>query len=135
MPGLLRGLEQRHQQLLVPAVGVIAVAAGPLLTVFGPHYAGTGVTVLVLSAMSALPDVVVRATVAAARVQRRQAVLIGLPAAVAVAILAGSWLLTPRFGLAGVGIALLGAETLAAAAVLGARKWITAAGRATPAAC
>ena len=61
-----------------------------------------------------------RATVAAARVRRWQAVLIGLPAAVAVGVLGLSWLLMPRLGLAGVGIALLGTQLLAAAAVLGA---------------
>lgn len=123
LPAAWRGMVVRALTLLVPAVAVLAVAAEPLLAVFGPHYAATGVVVLVLSAVSALPDVVVRATVAAARVARRQAVLVGLPAAVAAAVLAGSWLLMPRLGLAGAGAALLGAQTLAAAAVLGVRRF------------
>ena len=104
-------------------------AARPLLAVFGPHYAATGVTVLALAALAALaalPEVVVRSAIAAARVQRRAAVLGGLPAAVAGMALAGSWVLAPRLGLVGVGAALLTAETLAAAVVLAADR------RATP---
>lgn len=123
LPAAWRGMVTRALALLVPAVAALAVAAGPLLAVFGPHYAATGVAVLVLAALSAIPDVVVRATVAAARVQRRQAVLVGLPAAVAVAVLAGAWLLMPRLGLTGVGVALLGAQTLAAVAVLAGRRF------------
>jgi O-antigen/teichoic acid export membrane protein len=117
-----RGMVTRALALLVPAVAVLALVAHPLLAVFGPHYAATGAAVLVLSAASALPDVVVRATVSAARVRRRQRVLVGLPAAVALAILAGSWILMPHLGLAGVGVALLGAQTLAAIGVLVARR-------------
>ena len=117
-----RGMVLRAYALLVPAVLVLAVAARPLLAVFGPHYAATGVTVLILAALAALPDVVVRAAVAAARVQRRAAVLVGLPAAVAGMVLAGSWVLAPRLGLVGVGAALLVAETLAAAVVLAADR-------------
>ncbi len=113
-----RGMVLRAYTLLVPAVLVLAFVARPLLAVFGSHYAATGVAVLVLAALAALPDVVVRAAVAAARVQRRAAVLVGLPAALAASVLGGTWLLTPRLGLVGVGVALLGAETVAAAAVL-----------------
>jgi O-antigen/teichoic acid export membrane protein len=118
-----RGMVLRAYALLVPAVLVLVFAARPLLAVFGPHYAATGVTVLVLAA---LPEVVVRSAIAAARVQRRAAVLGGLPAAVAGMVLAGSWVLAPRLGLVGVGAALLIAETLAAAVVLAADR------RATP---
>ena len=113
-----RGMVLRAYVLLGPAVLVLVVGARPLLAVFGPHYAATGVAVLVLAALSALPDVVVRAAVAAARVRRRTGVLVGLPAAVAVTVLAGTWVLAPRLGLVGVGAALLGAETVAAAFVL-----------------
>ena len=48
-----RGMVTRALSLLVPAVAVLAVAADPLLSVFGPHYAATGTAVLVLSAASA----------------------------------------------------------------------------------
>lgn len=114
-----RGMLLRAYALLVPAVLVLVVGARPLLAVFGPHYAATGVVVLALAALSALPDVVIRAAVATARVQRRSGVLVGLPAAVAVLVLGGTWLLTPRLGLAGAGVALLTAETIAAVALLG----------------
>jgi O-antigen/teichoic acid export membrane protein len=86
--------------------------------VFGPHYAATGVAVLVLAALSALPDVVVRAAVATARVQRRSVVLVGLPAATAALVFGGTWVLAPRWGLLGVGAALLIAQSLVAVAVL-----------------
>ena len=48
---------------------------------------------------------------------RRSAVLVVLAASVAVAVFGGTWVLAPRWGLIGVGAALLIAETLAAAAV------------------
>lgn len=117
-----RGMVTRALALLVPAVAVLSLTAGPLLSIFGPHYTATGTAVLILSAASALPDVIVRATVSAARVRQRQRVLFGLPAAVTLGIFGAAWVLMPHLGLAGVGAALLGTQALAAAGVLVARR-------------
>jgi hypothetical protein len=99
---------------------VVAIALGAplLLSVFGPHYAASGVGVLVLTALSAIPDVVTTTAVNTARVRRRMGVLFGLPAAVATAVIVASWLLMPVLGLDGVGVAWLGVQTVAAGAVL-----------------
>jgi O-antigen/teichoic acid export membrane protein len=113
-----RGVARRALTLVVPAVAVIAAGAPLLLSVFGPHYAASGVAVLVLTALSAVPDVVTTTAVNAARVRRRMGVLFGLPAAVGTAVIVASWLLMPALGLAGVGAAWLGVQTVAAAAVL-----------------
>jgi O-antigen/teichoic acid export membrane protein len=117
-----RAVMRRALTLLLPAVVVIAAGAPLLLSVFGPHYAASGVGVLVLTALSAVPDVVTTTEVNAARVRRRTGVLFGLPAAVATAVVGASWLLMPVLGLPGVGVAWLGVQTAAAGAVLLARR-------------
>jgi O-antigen/teichoic acid export membrane protein len=122
LPAARRGMALRALALLGPAVLVLAVGGRPLLAVFGPHYAATGTVVLVLAALSALPDIVIRATIAGARVQRRQRVLVGLPALTTALILGCAWVLAPRWGLVGVGVALLGAQTLVAAGILVVRR-------------
>jgi O-antigen/teichoic acid export membrane protein len=121
-PGTLeaarRGVQKRALTLIVPAVAVVAVAAPLVLSIFGPHYAASGVAVLVLTALSAIPDVVTTTTVNAARVRQRMRVLFGLPAAVATVVILASWVLMPVLGLAGVGVAWLMTQTVTAAVIL-----------------
>jgi O-antigen/teichoic acid export membrane protein len=116
-----RATVRRAVALVAPGAVLVAVAAPLVLDVFGPHYAASGVGLLALAALSAVPDTVVTTTVNAARVRRRTGVLFGLPAAVATAVVVGAWLLMPAFGPAGAGLAWLVAQTAAAAAVLGHR--------------
>jgi O-antigen/teichoic acid export membrane protein len=113
-----RAMERKALTLVVPAVVVIIVAAHPVLSLFGPSYAGTGVVLLVLLTLSAIPNVVTASTVWAARVSRRTAVLFGLPAALCVAVMGGSWVLMPVLGIAGTGWAWLVAQCAAAAVIL-----------------
>ncbi|GAA5139770.1 lipopolysaccharide biosynthesis protein [Pseudonocardia adelaidensis] len=113
-----RGMLHKAMALLVPAVLVIAVAAHPLLSLFGPHYADEGSLLLVLLVLSAIPNAITWSAVWAARVRRDGRVLFGLPAAVTTAVIAGSWFLMPVMGVAGTGVAWLGAQGVAAAGVL-----------------
>jgi O-antigen/teichoic acid export membrane protein len=116
-----RGMVHKAMALLVPAVLVIAVAAHPVLSLFGPGYADEGSLLLVLLVLSAIPNVITWSTVWAARVRRDGRVLFGLPAAITTAVIAGSWFLMPVMGVVGTGVAWLGAQSVAAAGVLLAR--------------
>jgi O-antigen/teichoic acid export membrane protein len=113
-----RGMVHKAMALLVPAVLVIAVAAHPVLSLFGPGYADEGSLLLVLLVLSAIPNVITWSTVWAARVRRDGRVLFGLPAAITTAVIAGSWFLMPVMGVVGAGVAWLGAQGVAAAGVL-----------------
>jgi O-antigen/teichoic acid export membrane protein len=113
-----RGMVHKAMALLVPAVLVIAVAAHPVLSLFGPGYADEGSLLLVLLVLSAIPNVITWSTVWAARVRRDGRILFGLPAAVTTAVIAGSWFLMPVMGVLGTGVAWLGTQSVAAAGVL-----------------
>jgi O-antigen/teichoic acid export membrane protein len=104
--------------VLVPAVLACALLAQPLLSLFGPDYAGAGGLLLVLLALSAIPNAVNWSVVWAARVRGDGRVMFGLPASISVAVIAGSWLLMPAMGLLATGIAWLAAQSLAALGVL-----------------
>jgi O-antigen/teichoic acid export membrane protein len=122
-----RAMVVKALTLIVPGVVVIVPGAGLILSIFGPHYAETGTTLLVLCALSAVPNVVVVAAIAVARVQQRRAVIIAVPASVAVIVISLALTLMPRFGLTGIGVALLVGQSAVAAAilliVLGTRRW------------
>jgi O-antigen/teichoic acid export membrane protein len=114
----VRSMVVKALTLLLPAVVVVAAGSYLLLSVFGSEYAASGSLLLTLLALSAIPNVVTQATVWAARVQRRGAVLFGVPAALAATVFLGTWLLMPSLGVTGAGVAWLGGQTLAAAAIL-----------------
>jgi O-antigen/teichoic acid export membrane protein len=116
-----RSMICKAMALLLPAVLVIAVAAYPLLSLFGAHYADEGSLLLALLALSAVPNAITWSAVWAARVRRDGRVLFGLPAAVATVVIAASWFLMPVMGVVGTGVAWLGAQSVAAAGVLTVR--------------
>jgi O-antigen/teichoic acid export membrane protein len=116
-----RGMVHKAMALLLPASLAISAGAYPLMSLFGEHYAQEGTLLLVLLVLSAVPNVITWSTVWAARVRRDGRVLFGLPAAITAAVIGGSWFLMPVMGLAGTGVAWLGAQTVAAACILLAR--------------
>jgi O-antigen/teichoic acid export membrane protein len=113
-----RGMTMRSLALLVPAVLVIVPGSGAILSIFGEHYVATGTTLLALSALSAVPNVVVTETLFAARVQQNRAVQFGVPAVLAVLVIAPGLVLMPTLGLTGVGIALVAGQSVMAVAIL-----------------
>jgi O-antigen/teichoic acid export membrane protein len=122
-----RGMERKALTLIVPAALVTAVASYPILWVFGETYARTGTFLLILLALSAIPNVVTNSTVWEARVSRHRPVLVGLPAGLCVLVMTGTFVLVPMMGITGAGWAWLGAQCLVAAVVLLRRRGARAA--------
>lgn len=122
LPAAVRSMVVKAMTLLVPAVAVVALGAYLLLSLFGSTYAASGSVLLALLALSAIPNVVTQATVWAARVQRRGAVLFSVPAALSAIVFVGTWLLMPALGVTGAGAAWLGAQIVVATAVLLLRR-------------
>ena len=104
--------------LLIPAIVAMVVGGRLILAIFGQAYVGAGYGLLVLLAISAVPDAVSNVAVAICRATSR----LGYSAAINLGTLfvavAGAWVLMPRFGLLGVGISWLTAQVLAALACI-----------------
>jgi O-antigen/teichoic acid export membrane protein len=100
--------------LVVPAIVVMVAAGRPILGIFGASYASAGYGLLILLALSAIPDAVSNIAVASCRVNGRLGYSSGLNIGILVTTVAAAWLLMPVFGIAGVGVAWLGAQTLSA---------------------
>jgi O-antigen/teichoic acid export membrane protein len=113
-----RSTVTRSLALVLPAALVIVPGAGLILSIFGPHYAATGTTLLALASLSAVPNVIVTAALFGARVQQQRGVLLGVPIAVAVLVIPAALVLMPVLGLTGVGVALVVGQTVVAAAIL-----------------
>jgi O-antigen/teichoic acid export membrane protein len=111
-------MERKTLMLLVPGAVVMAAGSYLVLSLFGRTYAETGTLLLVLLAVSAIPNAVTQATIWAARVHRRNAVLFAVPAALAAMVFGGTWVLLPVMGVTGAGVAWLGAQCLLAAGIL-----------------
>ena len=113
-----RATTKRVLILTVPAVAVLTLGAYPILAIFGEHYSSTGTGALVFAALSALPNVVTASALAAARVQRRMRVLLGVPAAIAIIVIGMSWAVAPVWGLTGIGASWLVGQSVVALALL-----------------
>ena len=104
--------------LLIPAI-VAMVAGGKLiLAIFGPGYVSAGYGLLVLLAISAMPDAVSNVAVAVCRATNRLGYSASINLGILVLTVVSAWLLMPRFGLLGVGIGWLAAQVLSAVACL-----------------
>ncbi len=104
--------------ILAPAMLVMIVGGRFVLGLFGASYAAAGYGLLVLLAISALPDAVSNVAVAVLRVTHRLGYSAALNIGIFVVSLVGAWLLMPRLGILGVGVAWLGVQTLGAIASL-----------------
>ncbi|MCW2716429.1 phosphotransferase [Pseudonocardia sp.] len=120
-----RQMVRRALTLVVPAVAVLALGAPWVLALFGPRYAHDGEAVLVLTALSAIPNVITAAEIAAARVRQRVLVQFGVPSAIAVVVIGLAWALLPRLGVTAVGLAwLLGQVVVAAGIRIATAPWL-----------
>lgn len=113
-----RQMVRRTLALVVPAAAVLALGTPWILILFGPRYAADGGPVLVLTALSAIPNVVTAAAVASARVRQRVVVQFGVPSTIAATVIVLTWMLLPRLGITAVGVAWLAAQSAVAAAIL-----------------
>jgi O-antigen/teichoic acid export membrane protein len=126
----LRGVVARALRviavMLAPAMVVMIVCGRLILGLFGASYAAAGYGLLILLAISALPDAVSNVAVAVFRVTHRLGYSAALNLGMLVVTVAGSWILMPRLGIAGVGVAWLGAQIFGAIACLPAYTLIRA---------
>jgi O-antigen/teichoic acid export membrane protein len=103
--------------LLAPAMVIMIIGGRFILGLFGaPYTAGYGL--LILLVISALPDAVSNVAVAVFRVTQRLGYSTVLNLGILVLTLVAAWVLMPRLGIAGVGLAWLGAQTVGAIASL-----------------
>jgi O-antigen/teichoic acid export membrane protein len=104
--------------MLVPAMAIMILWGKFILGLFGASYATAGYGLLVLLAISALPDAVSNVAVVVCRVSKRLGYSTALNLGILVMTLGGAWFLMPRMGITGVGVAWLGAQTIGAIACL-----------------
>jgi O-antigen/teichoic acid export membrane protein len=104
--------------MLVPAMAIMILWGKFVLGLFGASYATAGYGLLVLLAISALPDAVSNVAVVVCRVSKRLGYSTALNLGILVMTLGGAWFLMPRMGITGVGVAWLGAQTIGAIACL-----------------
>jgi O-antigen/teichoic acid export membrane protein len=102
--------------MLAPALVVMVVGGRLILGLFGASYATAGYGLLILLAISALPDAVSNVAVAVFRVTERLGYSAVLNLGILAVTLVGAWVLMPPLGIGGVGVAWLGAQTLGAIA-------------------
>ncbi|MFC1904354.1 lipopolysaccharide biosynthesis protein [Chloroflexota bacterium] len=108
--------------IIVPAVVLILVIAPKLLLLFGGSYSDNATTLLRILAISALPLATNNVYLATKRIEKKLRVLIGLTALAATLTLGMSYLLLPRMGITGVGIAWLISQGVIALVV--AASWL-----------
>jgi len=109
----------RHAlQLLVPGVIVLLITAPYILRLFGRVYAEQGSTSLRLLALAAFPLLFVTIVVSELRVQRKMFRVAATMVLLAIIVLALSYMLIPRIGITGIGVAWLCGEGVVAVFLL-----------------
>ena len=104
--------------LIIPAILIMIAGGKIILRVFGASYAAAGYGLLIVLAISAIPDAVSNVAVAVCRVRSQLGYSAALNLGILIAALAGAWVLMPRLGIIGAGIAWGGAQLLGAIASL-----------------
>ncbi len=109
--------------LLVPAVILVLALADKILLLFGGPYSQGATTLLRLLAVSALPVAINAVYFGMIRTEKKIKTIIGLSAFIGVVTIGLSFLLLPRIGITGAGIAWLVSHTGAASAIV--IRWLT----------
>ena len=104
--------------LLAGPVALLCLGAPTLLRLFGSGYAEHGATGLRLLSLGVLPNALVLIGLGVLRIRGRVVRLAGIQALVAVLLLGGSYVLLPRYGITGVGIAFDLSQVAAATLLL-----------------
>ena len=102
---------------VVPAVILILAIAPQLLLLFGGSYSESGASLLRIVAISALPWSINLVYLAKLRVEKKLKVIVGFTAFIAVLTLGLAYLLLPRMGINGAGIAWLATHGIIALVV------------------
>ena len=104
--------------ILIPAMAIMIIGGKLILGLSGAPYATAGYELLIFLTISAVPDAVSNVAVAVFRVTERIGYSATPNIGILIATVIGAWLLMPPLGIAGVGVAWLGAQTLGAMASL-----------------
>ncbi len=118
---------QQILQLLVPLVAGIVIGAPLVLQLYGDTYAADGSALLRLLSLSAIPYAFVYVYVSMARVQRRVRRLFIVFAALGTLVFVFAYLFSGSYGVTGVGLAWLLAQSVVALALLATglrRVWL-----------
>lgn len=108
----------QNLRLLLPTMIGIMTIAPYLLLLFGQDYASEGALLLRLLCLSALPNVVTSLYTSMLRVQQRMRALVVLLSSLCGLVILLSYWLLDRYGIVGIGIAWLAAQTIVAFVVL-----------------
>jgi hypothetical protein len=104
---------------LMATLSFTAILAAPLvLSLYGHHYADSGVLLLQLLLAGALPRAIVVIAISQARAQRRMGFIVRRQLLTCVLVVGGALVLSPGLRLTGIGIAWLGAQLIVAATVI-----------------
>ncbi len=104
--------------LLVVPIAALCFGASELLSLFGSGYAEHGATTLRLLSLGILPGAVVTIGLGVLRIRGRVVWVAALQGLICVTLLGLSYVLLPRFGITGAGIAFLVSQSIAAALLL-----------------
>jgi O-antigen/teichoic acid export membrane protein len=112
--------------LLIPAVIIVWFLANKFLQLFGGLYAENSATLLRWLAIAAFPLAINLFYFNIKRVQKKVKTVIFLAALMAIIVVMTSYLLLPRLGINGVGIAWLAGQSAVAVIVIvwDMRKWV-----------
>jgi O-antigen/teichoic acid export membrane protein len=108
----------QNARLVVPAALFIAIAAPYILNVYGARYAAHGDMLLRLLALSAIPGIITTLFLGVSRVRRRTMRILIVQGFLAVLVLGLSIVWLPPFGITGIGMAWLVAQTVIAIPIL-----------------
>jgi O-antigen/teichoic acid export membrane protein len=98
--------------LVAPAILFAAVFGHGILALFGPAYSHRGFTLLLILAVSAIPDAVSNLYVPVLRVRNRLRAGAALTVGMALFSVIAGWIVAPSLGLAGIGAAWGVGQTL-----------------------
>jgi O-antigen/teichoic acid export membrane protein/aminoglycoside phosphotransferase len=113
----LRTLGQ-SAKIVVPLAILVAVCSPLILWVLGPDYVDGASVVLPLLVLSAIPNVVITTFLSAARVQKRMRAVVVVTAAMSISVMGLSVVMLLAYGIDGVGVAWLVAQSLVAVGLL-----------------
>jgi O-antigen/teichoic acid export membrane protein len=102
--------------LLIPVIIVMIIGGRFILDIFGRSYATAGYGLLVVIAISAIPDALCNIAFAIFRVTDRLTYSASVNIGILVVTVCSSWFLIPLLGIIGAGLAWLSAQVLGAIA-------------------
>jgi O-antigen/teichoic acid export membrane protein len=111
-------------RLLLPLVALLLVGAPWLMALFGADYAAEGSTLLRILAVAILPNLYTALYLSLARVENRSHHLIVVQGAICLLTLGLTALFLDTFGITGVGLAWLAAQSLVAVVIWGRQTQI-----------